>query len=129
MKIPNHNLYVLHIRDAILRIINEYAVNKTYLDIEKNHMLQDAIIRQVMIIGEASKNVPDDLKTEYASIPWKKIAGSRDKMTHDYADIQLEIVWHIVTKELPELKKAVDEYIKKHEAEIKELEKDVDEIA
>ncbi len=72
MKILNQNLYVLHIRDAV--------------------------IRQVMIIGEASKNAPEELKKEYANIPWKKISGSRDKMTHDYADIELDIIWRIVPK-------------------------------
>lgn len=91
MKIPDQNLYVLHIRDAILQI-NEYAKDKTYIDLDANPMFRDAIIRQVMIIGEASKNVPEELKTEYANIPRKKIVGSRDKMSHDYANIELDII-------------------------------------
>ncbi len=124
MKIPNQNLYVLHIRDAIKQI-KEYAQGKTYIDLEANPMFRDALIRQVMIIGEASKNAPEELKTEYANIPWKKIAGSRDKMTHDYADVELDIIWHIVEKDLPELEKAIAGYIGTHEDEIKELESGV----
>ena len=124
MKIPNHNLYVLHIRDAIEQI-GEYSAGKTYVNLEENPMLRDAIIRQIMIIGEASKNVPTELKVEYANIPWKKIIGSRDKMIHDYSDIELDILWHIIVKELPELKKAITGYINTHQTEIDELESGV----
>ncbi|OGI94238.1 hypothetical protein A3A03_03125 [Candidatus Nomurabacteria bacterium RIFCSPLOWO2_01_FULL_40_18] len=126
MKIPNQNLYVLHIRDAVKQI-KEYTYEKTYIDLESKPMLRDAVIRQVMIIGEASKNTPEKLKTEYANIPWKKISGSRDKMTHDYADIELDIIWHIVTKDLPELEKAISGYIETHKDEIAELERGVNE--
>ena len=126
MKIPNKNLHVLHIRDA-MRQIKEYALGKTYIDLEKSSLLRDAILRQVMIIGEASKKAPEELKTEYAHIPWKKIAGSRDKIMHDYADVELDIIWRIVDKDLPELEKAVVEYIQVHKNEIKELESGVDE--
>ena len=126
MKIPNQNLYVLHSRDAIKQI-KEYTQDKEYIDLESKPMLRDAVIRQVMIIGEASKNSPEKLKTEYADIPWKKISGSRDKITHDYADVELDIIWHIITKDLPELEKAIDGYIETHKAEIEELESGIDE--
>lgn len=77
-----------------------------------------------MVIGEASKNAPLELKNEYQDIPWKKIAGARDKMTHDYADIELDIIWNIIVKDLPDLKRAVDKYIAEHQEEIAELEKE-----
>lgn len=121
MKFPNKNLYVLHIRDAILQI-KEYTNGRTYIELEANHMFRDAIIRQIMVIGEASKNAPLELKTEYADIPWKKITGSRDKITHDYSNIELDVIWHIIVKDLPELEKAIMGYIKKHKEEIEELE-------
>jgi uncharacterized protein with HEPN domain len=124
MKIPNKNLHVLHIRDAISQI-KEYALGKTYIDLERSPLLRDGILRQIMIIGEASKKAPEEMKTEYAHIPWKKIAGSRDKITHDYADVELDIIWRIVDKDLPELEKVIADYIQAHQIEIKELESDV----
>jgi uncharacterized protein with HEPN domain len=76
-----------------------------------------------MVIGEASKNVPEDLKTTYSNIPWKNISGARDKLVHDYFDIDVDIVWNIITQELPKLKIAIDDYISKN-PEIEELEKE-----
>ena len=107
------NIRILHIRDAIERI--ERAVkSEKYLDLSKNDVLLRAIVYDVMVIGEASKNMPDDLKTDYADIPWKNISGTRDKLVHDYFDIDVDIIWNIITHELPKLKNAINDYISKH---------------
>ncbi len=107
------NIRVLHIRDAIERI-QKAVEGATYLDLSKNDVLLRAVVYDVMVIGEASKNVPEDLKTAYSNIPWKNVAGTRDKLVHDYFDIDVDIVWNIVKHELPKLKKAVDDYITKN---------------
>ncbi|MDO8659300.1 MAG: DUF86 domain-containing protein [Candidatus Parcubacteria bacterium] len=113
------NIRVLHIRDAIKRI--EKAVKSAkYLDLSKNDVLLRAVVYDVMVIGEASKNMPNDLKTTYADIPWKNISGTRDKLVHDYFDIDVDIIWNIITHELPKLKSAINDYISKH-PELKEI--------
>ena len=116
------NIRVLHIRDAIERI-EKSAKGADYLVLSSNDTLLRAIMYDIMIIGEASKNMPDDLKTTYADIPWKNISGTRDKLVHDYFDIDTDIVWNIISYELPKLKVAVNDYIAKH-PEIKEIEKE-----
>lgn len=116
------NIRVLHIRDAIGRI-QKATENVTYLDLSHNDILLRAVVYDVMVIGEASKNLPEDLKTNYADIPWKNVSGTRDKLVHDYFDIDVDIVWNIITHELPKLKTAIDDYISKN-PEIEKLGKE-----
>jgi len=104
------NLRILHIRDAINRIQKE-TQGIGYIDLSRNDILLRAIMYDIIIIGEASKNVPENFKTNYTNIPWKNIAGTRDKLTHDYFDVDTDIIWNIITLELPKLKSAVDAYI------------------
>ena len=113
------NIRVLHIRDATERI-QKATKNVSYLDLSQNDILLRAVVYDIMVIGEASKNVPEDLKTTYSDIPWKNVSGTRDKLVHDYFDIDVDIIWNIITHELPKLKKAIDDYISKN-PEIKEL--------
>jgi len=69
-----------------------------------NRQVQDAIIRRLEIIGEAVKNVDDDFRNKYPQIPWKKIAGMRDIIAHEYFGVKLERVWDVVRKDLPHIK-------------------------
>ena len=71
-------------------------------------MRQDATIRKLQVIGQAVKNLSDTSKAQYPAIPWKQVAGLRDKVIHDYFGINLEIVWAVVEKDLPTLRRAVD---------------------
>lgn len=107
------NIRVLHIRDAIERI-QKATKDVSFLDLSHNDILLRAVVYDVMVIGEASKNVPEDLKTAYAEIPWKNVSGTRDKLVHDYFDIDVDIVWNIITYELPKLKIAINDYISKN---------------
>jgi len=72
-------------------------------DLEK----QDAVIRRIEIIGEATKRLEKDFKDQYSEIPWRKMAGMRDVLIHEYDQIDLDLVWEVVVKELPILKKSV----------------------
>lgn len=107
------NIRVLHIRDAIERI-QRATEGASYLTLSKNDTLLRAVVYDVMVIGEASKNVPEDLKTTYSDIPWKNVSGTRDKLVHDYFDIDVDIIWNIISHELPKLKIAIDDYISKN---------------
>ena len=68
---------------------------------------QDIVIRRLEIIGEATKNLPSDFKKKYPDIPWKKIAGLRDKLIHGYFGIDLNLVWSVVQNEIPLLKEQI----------------------
>ena len=70
----------------------------------KSTGLQDQIIRRIQVIGEAVKNLPDDLKRSHPEVPWRDIAGMRDIVIHQYFGIDLEFVWNVLTKDIPDLK-------------------------
>ena len=74
----------------------------------KNKEKQNAVVRSLEVIGEAVKNIPDNLKEKYSSVPWREIAGTRDKIIHHYFGVDLNIVWDIVKKDIPKLKKQIE---------------------
>ncbi len=78
---------------------------------------QDAVVRRLEIIGEAVKNISNESREKHADIPWKKIAGMRDELIHEYFSVDLELVWVTITDIIPEFKKQI-------QAMLKELEED-----
>jgi uncharacterized protein with HEPN domain len=73
-------------------------------ELRKNKEKLNAIVRSIEIIGEAAKNLPESFKNKYPEIPWKNIIGTRDLMIHRYFGVDLDSVWNIIKKDLPELK-------------------------
>lgn len=73
-----------------------------------NKEKQNAVVRSLEIMGEAVKNTSDNLKEKYPSISWREIAGTRDKIIHNYFGVDLNIVWVIIKKDIPILKKQVE---------------------
>lgn len=80
--------------DSIL-LVEKYAKGVSQAEFSKNRALQDAIIRRLEIIGEAVKNLPDSFRTKNPEIPWKKIAGMRDVLIHEYFDVDLILTWKV----------------------------------
>lgn len=72
-----------------------------------NVQVQDAVVRRTEIIGEAVKNLPTSIKSKHTNIPWKKIAGTRDVLIHDYSGVDIDLLWEIVNNDIPKLKKQI----------------------
>jgi len=110
----NVKLYLQDIWESILAI-EEYTQNLSEDRFYSNRQVQDAIIRRLEIIGEAVKNIDDDIRDKYPQIPWKKIAGMRDIIAHEYFGVKLDRVWDIVRKDLPNLKEKIGTVIEEEE--------------
>jgi uncharacterized protein with HEPN domain len=90
--------------DAI-SAIEEYVFGYDEASFLKTRLVQDGVIRQVQIIGEAAKKVSEGLKKEHPELPWKDMAGMRNKLVHDYFGVDIKSVWKTATIDIPELKK------------------------
>lgn len=99
-------VYLLHIKDAINRVDQYTMGGKT--SFLSTPMIQDAVVRNLEIMGEAVKQLSDDLKRKCPAVPWKRIAGMRDKMIHEYFGVDLQLVWEVVERDVRELRLAVD---------------------
>ena len=101
--------YIRHMRDAVDDIL-QYATagHDAFL---ADSMRQDAVIRKLEVLGEAAKHLSEAMKSRRPDVPWREIAGMRDKMIHEYFGVNLEIVWTVVERELPILKRALDELL------------------
>jgi len=109
-------VFLKHILDAI-DLISSYLKGKNYEEFEDNRMLQDAVIREIEIMGEATKNLSLEFRNKYSEIPWRQIAGMRDKLIHGYFGVDLGAVWDTATKDIPLLKEKLLEILKMEEKE------------
>jgi uncharacterized protein with HEPN domain len=108
--VKDDRVYFWHIRDCIDRILSYTSGgHAAFLADTKT---QDAVIRNLEIIGEAVKNISADLKTVYPEIPWQRIAGMRDRMIHEYFGVNIQIVWERVEQDIPQLKQQVEVILK-----------------
>ena len=101
------SVYLGHVRDAISRI-EWYIEGVSETEFLEAPLVQDAVIRQIQIIGEAAKRRSHDLRKRTPSIPWADITGMREKLVHDYMGVDLEIVWETATRDLPTLKSKLE---------------------
>ena len=85
---------------------------KKYEDYISNILLKRAIERDLEIIGEASKQLSSELKSKHQEIPWKEMAGMRDKLIHDYFGVDIEVIWKTISVDIPNLKLQMELMIK-----------------
>jgi len=103
--------YLHHIYDAITNIEN-FIGSMGKDEFLKDLLVQSAIIRQLEIIGEATKNLSKTIKEKYEEVPWNRVAGMRDKLIHEYFGVKLELVWDTIQNKLPDFKNQVSKILK-----------------
>ena len=97
----NYIIYLEDILTSMLRII-EYIGDRDFEEFKNNNMVVDAVVRNFEIIGEASNNLPDEIKDKYSEIPRRKMYGLRNLVSHEYFGIDYEMIWEIAKKNLPD---------------------------
>ena len=98
--IRDDKVYLAHIVDALQQIV-AYTEGMDFKEFRTMRMAQDAVIRQFEIIGEAAKNLSPEFRSRHDGVPWKDLAGFRDKLIHQYFGVDLATVWRSVEDDVP----------------------------
>ncbi len=106
-------VYIDDILDAMEKA-QAFTAGIDYARFEDDVRTVYAVIRALEIIGEAVKRLPADFRERYPSIPWKDMAGMRDKIIHGYDEVDLRIVWKVVKEDIPALKPRLQQILREH---------------
>ena len=111
---PEERHFKLYLEDIYLSMtrILEYVDGKDFTKFKQSYMVVDAVVRNFEIIEEASKNIPDQVKEKYPEIPWMKMYGLRNLISHEYFGVDYEMIWEIITTDLPKNIKDMKEILK-----------------
>lgn len=101
-----NRIYLIHIRDCLQRIKSYTATGKD--DFFQETIIQDSVIRNLEVMCESIKKLPDEWKASESSIPWERIVGFRNRLAHEYLSLNLEVVWDVVENYLPDLESAIE---------------------
>ena len=110
MKRKDEKIFLLDIKNSLEKIFR-YTHNMNYITFLADEKTRDAVERNFEIIGEAVKNLSDEFKSKYPHIPFRQIAGMRDKLIHDYFGVDYEIVWLTIENKLPQFESEIDKLI------------------
>jgi len=113
-------VYLHHILAAIEKI-ETYSKSVSFHEFQQRDLLQDGVIRQLEIIGEAARNLSADFCVRYSEVPWSQIIGLRNRIAHAYFNVDLGIVWETVQEDLPILKERVKLILREMEDEMRRL--------
>lgn len=96
-------LFVQDMLESIAKI-EQWTKFLSLESFKRDPLVVDAVVRNLEVIGEASKHIPEELRSQYPSIPWRRITGFRNVAIHDYFGVDLETVWTVVTQGIKEIK-------------------------
>ncbi len=105
-------LYLEDIHLSMTRIL-DYAEGMDLPQFKQSYITLDAVVRNFEIIGEASKKLPDHIKEKYPMVPWRKMYGLRNLISHEYFGVDYEMIWEIITSDLPQNLLDVEEILEK----------------
>jgi uncharacterized protein with HEPN domain len=103
----------LYLRDIVeaMEAIEQFVEGVNFEAFTNNDMRVSAVIRKFEIIGEATKNVPESIKQSYASIPWRDMAGMRDRLIHFYFGIKYDLIWNTIKNVIPKVKLSINKIL------------------
>jgi uncharacterized protein with HEPN domain len=107
--VKDDRTYLQHIQDALAQL-------RLYADEGREHFLadrrtQEAVVLNFQVLGQAVKNLSDDIRNRHADVPWKLVAGMRDKLVHEYFGINHELLWDVLEREIPALATRIDQIL------------------
>ncbi len=112
---------LIYIQDMLesIEYITEDTKGLSEKEFSPARIVQQAVVRNIEVIGEAAQQLPKEFKTGYRTIPWRKIAATRNKIIHEYFGLKIDVIWKTIQDDLPELKGQLEQVLKDHPPEEK----------
>lgn len=104
-------LYLEDILESVTKI-EDFTRGMSLESFKQDVKTIDAVVRNIEVIGEAAKKIPDEIRVQHPTVPWKQIVGARDKVIHEYFGVDLDIIWKTVVEDLPSFRHQIETLMK-----------------